>query len=134
TDEKRLDELDVNYRRNESVKLGEWTPSQISTTNTTLTWNVTDQIKGPGEFHVAFNYRHGAKGLTIHDVALLEDGHEVDRDGHSGFTGAESRNPVYILKLPAEKNDAKYILQANVAGEGGTDSSGDVSWVFVPNQ
>src|ERR1035437_4222004 len=34
-DERRLDKLGVNHRHDNTVKLGEWTPSQLSTTNVT---------------------------------------------------------------------------------------------------
>lgn len=133
-DEQRLDKLGVNHRHDNSVKLGEWTPSQFSTTNATLEWDVTGKVKEPGQYHVTLNYDHGDNGLTIVSLALLENGHEMARDTHAGFTGVEQRKPVYILDLPVFKQDAHYSLQANVRGEGGTDSYGSVGWVFVPSK
>jgi hexosaminidase len=133
-DEQRLDELGVNHRHDNTVKLGEWTPSQLSTTNVTMEWDVTGKVKGPGQYHVTLNYDHGDNGLTIVSLALLENGHEIARDNHAGFTGVEQRKPVYVLDLPAFKQDAHYSLQANVRGEGGKDSHGSVGWVFVPNK
>ena len=133
-DERRLDKLGVNHRHDNTVKLGEWTPSQLSTTNVTMEWDVTGKVKGPGQYHVTLNYDHGDNGLTIVSLALLENGHEMARDNHAGFTGVEQRKPVYVLDLPAFKQDAHYSLQANVREEGGTDSYGSVGWVFVPKK
>jgi len=127
----RLEQLGVNFRRDLSVPIGEWSPSQITTQTAALDWDVTSKIIGAGEYHVTLEYSHGNHGLSIASVALLEDGREVARDTHAGFTGVEWKKPVYILDLPAFKPGAKYTLQASASGDGGTDSFGNVSWVFV---
>src|ERR1017187_10273808 len=105
-DEQRLDKLGVNHRHDNSVKLGEWTPSQLSSTNVTLEWDVTGKVQGPGQYRVTLNHDHGDKGLTIVSLALLENGHEMARDAHAGYTGIEQRKPVYVLDLPTFKPDA----------------------------
>jgi len=62
----------------------------------------------------------------------LENGHEIVRDAHTGFTGTSSRSGVrardwnYFFDLPAIKKGARYTIQASVAGEEGNDSSGVV--------
>lgn len=130
-DEKRLAERDVNYRRDTSVQLGNWSPSQIQTTNSTLQFETSDKMQGAGEYHVIFDFDHGKNGINITRLALLEDGHEVASDNHAGFSGGAPKNPVYILKVPALKKGAQYTLQALVSGSGGADSYGSVSWVRV---
>jgi hexosaminidase len=129
THEFRLNQLDVNYRRDLSVKIGEWTPSQLTTNaaGTNLEWNVTSEMKGAGQYCVTFEHTEGS-GLVINSVSLLRDGVQVAKDGHMGFAARHPTNPVYILDLPKSPN-ANYILRASVSG---ADSHGAVSWVFKP--
>lgn len=125
--ELRLQQLDVNYRRDLSVKIGEWIPSQLTTNTagTNLEWNVTSEIKGVGQYRVTFEHTDGS-GLVINGVSLLQDAVEVAKDGHMGFAARHPTAPIYILNLP-KSADANYILRANVIG---TNSSGTVLWVF----
>lgn len=131
-DEQRLAERNVNFRRDTSLQLGNWTPSEIQATNSTLQFECTDKMQGPGEYHVILDYDHGNNGINVTRVALLEDGREVASDNHEGFAGGAPRKPVYILKLPALKSGAQYTLETVVSGSGGTDSYGAVSWVHLP--
>ena len=64
--------------------------------------------------------------MDIAWVALLEDGVEIDRDTHAGFTGVSPVKPAYILRLPALRPGATYTLAASVQGRGGTDCNGIV--------
>jgi hexosaminidase len=132
---RRLDQLQVNYRRDNSVQLGEWMPAQITATNkpgSILEWNVTPLVTATGQYRVVFEPRTGTNALNIFSATLLEDGQEVARDTHYGVAGASPKRTVYILNLPAWKPGANYILRAVVTGEGGTDSRGIVSWTFKP--
>jgi hexosaminidase len=72
-------------------------------------------------------------GIDIAWVALLENGEEIDRDAHAGFAGGNPRATTYALRLPAPKPGARYTLRAQVAGNGGTDSQGVVSFSRVPS-
>ena len=68
-------------------------------------------------------------------AALLEDGKEISRDAHAGFSGSSDagpRRPDYLLDVPAPKPGSHYTLRAQVVGNGGTDSQGDVCWIFNP--
>jgi hypothetical protein len=65
-------------------------------------------------------------------VALLEDGKEIGRDTHNGFTGASPKNTSYGINLPAWKAGATYTIKAQVASDGGTDSHGVVVLEFKP--
>ena len=89
-----------------------------------------------GEIDISFCWKNGANGLDIAWAALLENGVELDRDTHAGFTGTNGVpantfvRPTYILRLPARRPGATYTLQASVAGRGGTASNGTV---YRPN-
>ena len=104
--------------------IGTWAPAQTPATYFTLTWNITWNVTKAGEIDVSFCWKSGADGLDIAWVALLENGVEIDRDTHAGFTGSGPTKPAYILHLPALRPGATYTLAASVEGRGGTDSTG----------
>jgi hexosaminidase len=136
--EKRLDALGVNYRNSalgdglDKVKVGGWEPAQITTTSSPMEWDVTAKVTAAGKASVRFEYSEGAHGIDIASAALLEDGKEISRDTHDGFTGGSPRKPAYALDVPAPKPGAHYILRAEIKGDGGTDSHGNVLWIFKP--
>jgi len=138
TNEQRLDRLGVNYRSSAlddgtaAVTAGVWHPAQIKTEPTPLDWDVTAKVTAAGKVNVTFDYTDGACGIDIAWAALLEDGKEISRDRHAGFTGSSPRKPVYKLDVPAPKPGAHYTLRAQIAGSGGTDSQGNVLWIFKP--
>jgi hexosaminidase len=106
--------------------VGTWAPAQTPATYFTLSWNITWNITKAGEIDVSFCWKSGANGLDIAWAALLENGVEIDRDTHAGFTGAGPVKPAYILHLPALRPGATYSIAASVQGRGGTDSTGIV--------
>ena len=55
THEQRLEAFGVNYRRELSVKIGEW-KSSASENSTNVQWDVTSQIKGAGQYHIVFHF------------------------------------------------------------------------------
>jgi hexosaminidase len=124
THEQRLEALGVNYRRELAVKIGDWTPAQLSTNaaGTNLEWDVTAQIKTPGQYRVTFLYGRGP-GLVITSVALLENGKEVATDVHNGFAARNPTKSAYVFDVTAKNANAKYTLRASVLGSG---SSGTV--------
>jgi hexosaminidase len=121
--ELRLQEMGVNYRRDLSVKIGEWTSTQLTNgLGGKLDWDMT--VKAPGQYRITFQYAHGA-GLIIKSVSLLENGKQAAVDAHTGFAARNPSKPVYVLNLAAANAGAKYTLRASVAG---ANSSGTV-WV-----
>ena len=104
--------------------IGTWAPAQTPATYFTLSWNITWNVTKAGEIDVSFCWKSGANGLDIAWVALLENGVEIDRDTHAGFTGAGPVKPAYILRLAALRPGASYTLAASVQGRGGTNSNG----------
>lgn len=128
----RLDQMGLRYHRDTSVELGRWKPADLNTNAVVLEFDVTPHLGAAGRQLVGFSYQRGAHGLRLDWVALLEDGREVARDAHAGFTGHQPRRPVYALELPSLKPGARYTVRAQVAGDGGTDSFGAVHWQSPP--
>jgi hexosaminidase len=115
--EMRLEAMGVNYRRELAVKIGEWSPAQLSTNanGTNLEWDVTPQLKTPGQYRVTFLYGRGP-GLVITSVSLLENGKDVATDVHNGFAARYPTKSAYVLNVSALNANAKYILRASVLG------------------
>jgi hexosaminidase len=127
----RLSQAGVNYNPSaEPPQLGTWVPAQTPASYATLTWDITASVTGPGEIDVSFCWKTGANGLDIAWAAVLENGVEIDRDTHAGFTGVTPTRPAYVLRLRTWRRGATYTLAASVQGRGGTNSSGVV---YRPN-
>lgn len=119
--EQRLEALGVNYRRDLSVKIGEWSPAQLSTNaaGTNLEWDVTGKINFLKQNRVVFQYISGP-GLVITSVSLLHGDSELVTDVHNGFAARNPTKAVYVLNVPQAIPDARYILRATVIGSGST--------------
>ena len=121
----RLACMGINYNPSATPPaIGTWNPALMSTTYNTLAWDITSSVTNFGEIDVSFCYKSGAHGLDISWAALLENGVEIDRDTHAGFTGLPPTKPLYIFRLSAFRPGATYTLRASVASRGGTDSTG----------
>lgn len=121
----RLDAMGIPYFA-PGVQIGTWAPAEMSESWKDLEWNMAGKIKKPGELNIGMMYQKGEHGLEIESVALLEDGHEISRDAHLGFTGAGNTKNMYQLRVPKLKKDAAYTIRARVRSKGGTDSTGVV--------
>jgi hexosaminidase len=127
----RLTQAGINYNHSAvPPQLGSWAANQISTNFVTLQWDITTNVVAAGEIDASFCWKTGANALDMAWAALLENGVEIDRDTHNGYTGVSMTNAVYILRLPARRPTASYTLRASVAGRGGTNSNGIV---YFPN-
>ncbi len=123
--QRRLDNMGVNYNPYRAPpQLGQWVPAQMSTSYAVRDWPITSSITNAGEISVSFCWKSGANGLDVAWAALLENGIEIDRDTHAGFTGASPVKPVYVLHLPELRPGASYTLRAPIAARGGTNSTG----------
>jgi len=130
-DEQRLEELGVNYRRyvpDGRTPIGGWLPANIKSEPSSLEMDVPNVVMSAGRARVTLEYTDGACGIDITGVALVADGQEISRDNHTGFTGANPQGPIYTLDVPTPKPGVRYTLRAQVAGSGGTDSTGTVYW------
>jgi hexosaminidase len=106
------------------------TSSNVTNNPIVLSWNITTNILVSGELDVSFCWKTGANGLDIAWAALDENGVEIDRDTHVGFTGTSPLEPLYILHVPNRRPTATYTLRATVGGRGGTNSNGTI---YFPN-
>jgi hexosaminidase len=126
---RRLAICGINYWKDSAVEIGGWKPAQITGQDNLLEWDATPVITEPGRYRLSLDYTDGKSGLKIKWAALLEDGHEIFRDTHAGFTGTRSVKAGewnYFLDLPAFKPGARYTVRVSAAGEDGNHSSGVV--------
>lgn len=112
------------------IRIGGWEPAQVTEEGVELRFDVTGKLPTAGEVSVELSYTRGAHGLSIERVALLADGVEIAADTHGGWTGAGSRDNVYVLRLPEVSPGARCELVAKVRSHGGNDSYGDV-WLII---
>ena len=64
--------------------------------------------------------------ISIFGCALYEDGREIFRDAHEGWTGYVNRDRTYWLHLEQWREGASYELRSEIRGEGGRDSLGSI--------
>lgn len=117
------------YKKNTEAEkygsvMGAWHPESITTSGTTLGWDVSSAITKPGQYLVSFYYLKGWNAVAIEWVALFKNGREIARDTHPGWSGKEKKNITYRLRIPDVKIGVKYVVKAKLAGQRGTDSSG----------
>lgn len=130
---RRLDLLGVKYGKDDlgpimkdAKLLGQWTASQMKMEGVTLEWDATKFITEAGKYNVIFFYQKGASALQIEWAALLEDGKEIQRDTHEGWSGSVKRDIAYTFNLSERKAGATYIIRAYAIPQGDEDSNGDV--------
>jgi len=125
----RLARMGVNYNPSAvPPQLGTWSSNQTPAIYATLTWDITASVTAAGEIDVSFCWKTGANGLDIAWAALLENGVEIDRDTHAGFTGVSPVKPAYILRPPARRPGATCSFAASVQGRGENNYNG----IFYP--
>lgn len=123
----RYEQMGVNHRRDSKTRVGTWEPAKVSTTPTVLEWDVTHAMNGIRKAGANFAYTKGAHGVRIQWAALVADGKEVSRDAHAGFAGAAPSKPGFLLEMPSNLKAKRLVLRAQLAGDGGTDSNGEVT-------
>ncbi len=110
--------------------IGRWTREQMAPQEqrVTLTWDASRVVTLPGAYDVVLTYQAGMDGVYIDWVALLEDGRELARDTHKGWSGAAKEQHAYTVKLEKVQPGAAYAVQAQLwIPHGGTDSRGAVT-------
>ncbi|OYV04700.1 MAG: hypothetical protein CFE26_15475 [Verrucomicrobiales bacterium VVV1] len=111
------------------VKIAEWTPKDLQADWVTKSWDVSKGITGPGDYSFEFQYTHGTHRLDFRKVALLKGDAVIAKDDQPGHTGVENVHTLYRFKVASHDPSAKYLLQAEIKADGGTDSYGDISIV-----
>jgi alpha-N-acetylglucosaminidase len=104
-----------------------WAPADCSQSYRDWEIDVSDKIKTPGVYTVAFKYTSGHHALKIEKVSI---GQAVDT--HDGWTGSDTRENTYRLDVKAVEPGTQVILRAHVATDAGTDSNGVIEIAPVP--
>lgn len=107
-----------------------WTPQQTPRTFAERSWKLSEPLKPDTDYRVHFQWKRGRHRLDIKHVRLVS-GETILRDDHSGFTGSANSNNVWKFSLPATAPKSGWQLVADVKGDGGTDSHGEIT-VFDP--
>ncbi len=131
---KRFEKLGVKYGFDELVKyiknsivIGNWKAEQMKKEGAELEWDLTPHAKGPGTYYAIFFYTKGSAAVEIQWAAVLEDGTEIQRDAHTGWSGGNKRDIVYKFNLSKINPQARYSLKALLTPQGHpTDSNGEV--------
>lgn len=126
---KRLDVLDVNYRRMDPAgpdPVGGWKSGETSESWAVKEWDLSQYLKAAGDYDLLFLFSGGGHRLDIEWVELVENGQPISRDEHPGRAGGEHKDNRYKLSLKQVKPGAKYVVRANVRSDGGNDSNGDI--------
>ncbi|MCY2931072.1 MAG: beta-N-acetylhexosaminidase [Planctomycetota bacterium] len=128
---RRLDVMGVKYNPDAKglswgTNAGRWEPGKIAAQFKPLEWDITRLVVRPGQYEATFIYRAGSHAAEIEWAALIENGKEIARDTHKGYSGFDKTDITYRLKLPAVTPQARYVLRASLKGVGGTDSAGDL--------
>ena len=130
---KRLMKLGVKYGFNEldkymkgSTVIGLWEAGQMKEGGVILDWDISGFIDGPGKYNAIFLYTNGTAAVQIAWSAILEQGTEIQKDVHTGWSGRDKRDIVYTFNLKEFNPKAKYTLKANLTPQGNTNSNGEV--------
>lgn len=131
THEQRLSAMGMNFDNTNAITIGTWGPTVATNTSppTTVTYDISAYVTNSGEIDLDFHYTGGGKAINIYSVSLYENGNRVDADntGYVGYSGLSSSNlPFFVLFLKTYHPGSTYTVQANIAGYGGTTSSGTV--------
>ena len=136
--EQRLAAMGLNYNREIIPQIGSWGPS-VSTSPTTVSYDITPYLTKGGEIDVSFVFNGGTDGLDIYWVKLLENGTQVDMNTWHGYAYAASWTQTgnangglayYAVHLPWFHPGSTYTIQASIAEHG--TSANSTGKVFLP--
>jgi len=109
------------------VKVAEWTPKDLQADWVVKSWDVGKGITGAGEYSFEFQYTRGSHRLDFRKVTLLAGDVVIARDDQAGHSGIENVHNIYRFTIAKHDPAAKYLLQAEIKADGGTDSNGDIT-------
>jgi hypothetical protein len=112
--------------------LGRWSAATITTEEKVHSFDATAALRdlGGGDVRIEVVYDSGQHGVNISWVALQEDGREVQRDTHEGWSGYSKRDNIYRVPLAQPRQGARYTVDVSMRSDGGTNSEGMV-WLVV---
>ena len=120
---------DVNSATLTINPAGEWHKGEVSSENyVTMQWPVKGDFEDKCVLEAAFIWLEGANALKVKNVKLIVDGKVIDQDNHEGRS-FEVTDDSCFFKLTS-KNSIKgakdVVLVADVMGDGGSDTRGNV--------
>ena len=118
--------LVIFLENKERVRVGGWTPEMMSEDFVVHDYNISEVLKQSGDYEVILDYEKGYHGVAIEWVALIENGSEIARDIHVGWSGTMKLGHVYRLRINSVHPGAMYTLGVSMRCDGGTDSTGSV--------
>ncbi|MBX3728792.1 MAG: carboxypeptidase regulatory-like domain-containing protein [Candidatus Sumerlaeia bacterium] len=112
--------------------LGRWNAESITTDEKVHSFDATAALRdlGGGDIRIEVVHDSGQHGVNISWVALLEDGREIQRDTHEGWSGYSKRDNIYRVPLAQPRQGARYTVDVSMRSDGGTNSEGMV-WIVV---
>jgi len=110
----------------EREAFAKWTPENVTADFKATDFDASTAITGDGIHRAVFQHT-GGKKLVIRKVELLRDGKVIATDTHDGEAVGRGTNTSYRLPVTGHHAGAKYLLRAEIKGDGGNDSRGGIS-------
>jgi hexosaminidase len=130
----RLLRLGVNAAPVAPPSAAQWKAGEMSNSWGTSTWDIGNSLDKAGAYAVSFTYTRGRHRFDMRKLRILEDGQAVASDDAANFTGSARAVATYTLTLPKPRDPGKkYLLQAEVRGDGGGDSNGRIDVEYAGN-
>ena len=127
THQDRLIRLGINAAPVEPPSAAQWKAGEMSNDWSVRTWDIGNWLDKAGAYAVNFTYTHGAHRFDMRKLRILEDGVAVASEDKANCTGGINAVANYSLKLAKSRDpNKKYLLQAEVRGDGGGDSNGRI--------
>jgi hexosaminidase len=110
----------------------QWKAGEMSNDWGVMAWDIGNALDKAGAYTVSFTYTHGAHRLDMRKLKLLADGEAMASEDKANFTGSANAVAKYVMRLPAPRDpNKKYLLQAEVRGDGGGNSNGRIDIEYV---
>ncbi len=123
----RLVRLGINAAPLQQPFAAQWKAGEVSNDWSVKTWDIGNWLDSAGVYAIHFTYTHGAHRLDMRKLRILTEGAVVASDDKANFTGSANAVAKYVLRLPTPRDPAKkYLLQAEVRGDGGGNSNGRI--------
>jgi len=123
----RLARLGINAAPLAPPYAAQWKAGEMSNDWSVKTWDIGNWLDKAGAYSVHFTYTHGRHRFDMRKLRILEDGAVVASDDKANLTGGINAVAKYVMRLPAPRDpNKKYLLQAEVRGDGGGDSNGRI--------
>jgi hexosaminidase len=128
----RLVRLGINAAPLEQPFAAQWKAGEMSNAWGTTTWDIGNSLDKAGAYAISFTYTHGAHRFDMRKLRILADGSTVASEDKENLTGGINAVAKYVMRLPAPRDpNKKYLLQAEVRGDGGGNSNGRIDIEYI---